>query len=247
MIPTLVRQIIRGLTKVAELGFNKAVIATDHGFILFHEQGAGNLAPRPAGTWIIEKTRCMLGKGEADSANLVMKGADLGIPGDFDNFAAPKTLVPYTRGEMYYHEGLSLQECVLPCLTVQLESSDKKPKRSAPENLILSYRQGKSERITSRRPVLDLAWPQAGLFADESEIEVALEITDHAGKTIVGWVGSCPTVNPATGGVRIKPGAAISVGLRMEEDFTGNFTVRVLDAATNARLASINLKTGYLE
>lgn len=247
MIPTLVRQIIRGLTKVAELGFDKAVIATDHGFILFHEQGAGNLAPRPSGTWLNEKTRCMLGKGEPDSANLVMKGADLGIPGEFDDFAAPKTLVPYTRGQMYYHEGLSLQECVLPCLTVQLESSDKKPKKSAPENLMLSYRQGKSDRITSRRPVLDLAWPQAGLFAEEGEIEVALEITDSTGKVSVGWVGSCPTVNPATGGVRIKPGAAISVGLRMEDDYSGSFTVRVLDASTNALLANLNLKTGYLE
>lgn len=246
MIPTLVRQIIRGLTKVAEMGFDKAVIATDHGFILFHEQGAGNLAPRPSGTWLIEKTRCMLGKGQPDSSNLVMKGRDLGIPGEFDDFAAPKTLVPYTRGQMYYHEGLSLQECVLPCLTVQLEPSDKRIKKSAPENLMLSYRQGKSDRISSRRPVLDLAWPQAGFFADEGEIEVVLEATDSTGK-VIGWVGSCSTVNPATGGVRIKPGAAISVGLRMEDDFSGSFTVRVLDAVTNALLANINLKTGYLE
>ena len=53
------RQIIRGLTKVAELGFDRAVIATDHGFVLFHEQGAGNVAPRPSGTWLVEKARCM--------------------------------------------------------------------------------------------------------------------------------------------------------------------------------------------
>jgi len=247
LIPTLVRQIIRGLSKVAEMGFDKAVIATDHGFILFHEHEAGNLAPRPSGSWFNEKTRCMLGKGEPDSANLVMKGADLGIPGEFDDFAAPKTLVPYTRGQMYYHEGLSLQECVLPCLTVKLESGDKKPKKSAPENLMLSYRQGKSDRIPTRRPALDLAWPQAGLFAEEGEIEVALEIMDSTDKISVGWVGSCPSVNPATGGVRIKPGAAISVGLRMEDDYSGSFTVRVLDAATNALLANLNLKTGYLE
>ena len=44
MIPTLVGQIIRGLTKLADLGFDHAVIATDHGFILVHEQEAGNVA-----------------------------------------------------------------------------------------------------------------------------------------------------------------------------------------------------------
>lgn len=246
MIPSLVRQIIRGLTRLSELGFEKAVIATDHGFILFHEQGAGNVAPRPSGNWLVEKSRCMLGQGQADAANLVMKRGDLGIPGDFDDFAAPKALVPYTRGQMYYHEGLSLQECVIPCLTVQLEPVGTKAKKSLPDSLVLSYRQGKSDRITSRRPVVDLAWPQAGLFAEEGEVEVAIEAVDSVGK-IVGWVGACSSANSATGGVRIKQGAAISVGLRMEDDFSGSFTVRVLDASTNVLLANLNLKTGYLE
>lgn len=246
MIPALLRQIIRGMTKAAELGFNKAVIATDHGFILFHEPGAGNVAPRPAGNWLIEKSRCMLGQGTADPANIVMKRGELGIPGDFEDFAAPKTLVPYARGQIYYHEGISLQECVLPCLTVRLEAVDKKARKSSLARLTLTYRQGKVDRITSRRPVVDLAWPQGEIFTEESEIEVALEAVDTKG-VIVGWVGSGQSVNPATGGVRIKPGTALAVGLTMEDNFSGSFTVRVLDPATNALITELKLKTGYLE
>ncbi len=246
MIPALVRQIIRGLTKVAELGFSKAVIATDHGFVLFHEQGAGNVAPRPSGIWLVEKSRCMLGKGTADSANIVMKREELGIPGDFKDFATPKALVPYSRGQIYYHEGLSLQECVLPLLTVHLKVADKKVRKSAPPRLTLTYRQGKSDRITSLRPVVDLSWPQDDLFNEEMGIEVAVEATDAKGN-VVGWVGAGQSINPATGGVQIKPGAAIAVGLKMGEDFAGNFTVRVLDPATNLLLAELKLKTGYLE
>jgi len=246
MIPNLMRQIIRGLTKVADLGFDKAVIATDHGFILLQEQDAGNVAPRPQGTWLIAKSRCMLGQGVADSANLLMKHGELGIPGEFDNFASPKALIPYSRGQIYYHEGLSLQECVLPCLTVNLVTATKKGIKSSSVRLTLTYRQGKSDRITSRRPVVDLTWPEGELFADEREIEVAIDVTDNKGNTI-GWVGSCQSVNAATGGVRIKPGAALAVGLRMETDFSGNFTVRVLDSTTNLLLAELKLKTGYLE
>lgn len=246
VIPDLVRQIVRGLTKVAELGFSKAVIATDHGFILVHEQAAGNIAPKPTGKWLVEKVRCMLGSGSADAANLVMKRESLGIPGDFEHYAAPKTLVPYSRGQMYYHEGLSLQECVLPCLIVQLDTTIKKTKKTMHANLTLTYRQGKIDQITSRRPVVDLAWPQGDLISDETEIEVAVEVTDSKGN-IVGWVGSGQSVNPATGGVRIKPGAAIAIGLRMEEEFSGNFTVRVLDPASNLLLAEIKLRTGYME
>ncbi len=246
MIPLLLRNILRGLNKVAELGFNKAVIATDHGFILFPGQEAGNVAPKPAGSWLIEKSRCLLGRGEGDAANLVMKRTDVGIPGEFKQYAVPRALVPYSRGPMFYHEGLSLQECVLPCMTVELEATSKGTKNQAKVSLTLTYRQGKIDKITSRRPVLDLAWPQANLFAQDNEIEVAIEVVDAKG-VVVGSVGSGQTVNPATGCVRIKAGTAISFGLRMEDEFSGNFTVRVLDPSTNLQHQSINLKTGYLE
>jgi hypothetical protein len=112
--------------------------------------------------------------------------------------------------------------------------------------LILSYRQGKADKITSRRPVLDLAWSQVDAFADEQEIEVAIEAVDSKGN-IVGLVGSGQTVNPATQGVRIRPGLIVNVGLRMEDNFSGTFTVRALDPATQAIIADITLKTAYLE
>jgi len=246
MIPDLLRQILRGLNKVADLGFTRAVIATDHGFILFPEQEAGNVAPKPAGKWLVEKSRCLLGQGEGDGANLVLKRSEIGIPGDFEHYAVPRALVPYSRGQLFYHEGLSLQECVLPCLTVDLEPSAKAGKKQTPASLTLTYRQGKIDKITSRRPVLDLAWPQARLFDQDNELEVAVEVADAKG-VIVGSVGSGQTVNPATGCVRIKSGSAISFGLRMEDDFSGSFTVRILDPATNLLHVSLNLKTGYFE
>jgi hypothetical protein len=246
IIPALVRLIIRGIVKAGELGYDHAVIATDHGFVLFHDQAAGDVCPKPPGEWLIQKSRCLLGEGDPESHNLVLKASEFGIPGPVRNYAVPKTLVPYSRGQIYYHEGLSLQECVLPCLTVKLESSAEAKKRSNPPSLTLTYRQGKTDKITSRRPVVDLAWPDVELFVEESEREVAIEAVDTKGK-IVGLAGTGQAVNPATGCVRIKPGSAVSVGLKMEEDFSGNFKVRVLDPSTNATLADINLKTAFLE
>lgn len=246
IIPSLVRLIIRGLVRAGELGFDRAVVATDHGFILFHDQEAGNLAPKPPGTWAIQKSRCLLGEGSADSHNVVMNAKEVGIPGQVKNYASPKALVPYSRGQIYCHEGLSLQECVLPCLTIQLETASQSKKKAAAPNLVLTYRQGKTDKITSRRPVLDLAWPEAQLFADESEREVAIEAVDSSGN-IVGVAGTGQTVNPATGCVRIKPGDALAVGLKMEDSFSGNFKVRVLDPSSNATLVDLSLKTAYLE
>ena len=243
-IPNLLRLVIRGLSRLAELGFNKAVIATDHGFILLHEQEAGNLAPKPQGNWAVQKSRCFLGEGESDSHNLVFDAKTVGIPEQVKNYAVPKALVPYSRGQIYYHEGLSLQECVLPCLTITLVSESKR-KTEIPL-LTLTYKQGKTDKINVRRPVVDLAWPNAELFLEEAEREFAIEAIDSDGR-VVGFAGSGQSVNPATGCVRIKPGAAVSIGLKMDESFSGSFKVRVLDPSSNINLAELNLKTAYLE
>jgi hypothetical protein len=244
VIPALLRLVIRGLARAAEMGFDKAVIATDHGFVLLHDQEAGNLAPKPPGNWTVQKSRCLLGEGEADSHNLVFDAKIVGIPEHAKKYAVPKTLVPYSRGQLYYHEGLSLQECVLPCLTITLESETKK--KSEIPQLTLTYRQGKTDKINTMRPVVDLAWPDADLFGEESEREFAIEAIDSEGRA-VGFAGSGQSVNPATGCVRIKPGAAVSIGLKMDESFNGSFKVRVLDPSSNINLAELNLKTAYLE
>ena len=84
------------------------------------------------------------------------------------------------------------------------------------------------------------------MFDEDYEIEVAIEGIDSKGK-VVGSVGSGQTVNPATQGVRIRPGQAISVGLRMEDEFSGTFTIRAFDPTTQAIIAELTLKTAYLQ
>ena len=243
VLPELVRQILRGVAKIEEAGFQKLVIATDHGFILVPEQGAGNVDARPPGEWLVEKSRCVLGRGEGDSSNVIFKKEHVGIRGDFSDYAVPRMLVPYVRGQVYYHEGLSLQETVLPCISVELKG---KRRASREPRLYLSYKQGKADRISSRRPFLDLAWPEGDLFTGDTGIEVAVEAVSKG--QVVGWVGSGSTVNAATQGVRITPGQITSFSLRMDDDFSGSFTVRVLDPATNKGLADeLSLKTAYFE
>ena len=84
------------------------------------------------------------------------------------------------------------------------------------------------------------------MFDQDYEIEISLEAIDSKGR-VVGSVGSGTTVNLATQGVRIRPGLAISVGLRMDDDFSGTFAVRALDPATQATISDLILKTAYIE
>jgi hypothetical protein len=43
----------------------------------------------------------------------------VGIPGDFESYAVPRTFATYVKGKSYFHEGLSLQECMLPVLCLE--------------------------------------------------------------------------------------------------------------------------------
>jgi hypothetical protein len=243
LIPDLMRQILRGIAKVEAAGFQKIVIATDHGFILMHEQAAGNVTAYPPGEWLVKKSRCVLGTGSGDGGSVLLAKEHVGIPGDFTHYAAPKGLVPYVREHLYYHEGLSLQECVLPCLSIDLI---RQTARKSSIILQLSYKQGRTDKITSRRPVIDLIWPQSELALDEGEAEIAIEALDAKG-AVIGWIASGPTVNLATQGVRIRSGQAVSISLRMDDGFSGNFTVRAYDPATQALLADLKLKTEYYD
>src|SRR5258708_5330309 len=99
--------------------------------------------------------------------------------------------------------------------------------------------------------MIDLSVFKKGLFQAD-QIEVRLEawakVPTAAGEKTVGEPASSEPVNPATGNVRVTPGHAIKVPLKMDEDFVGSFELRVLDPETRiAHAPPIKLKTNYLE
>jgi hypothetical protein len=123
---------------------------------------AGDACPKPAGDWLIEKTRCFLGTGGSfvDQSNFVIDRTKLSINGEFNQFVTPRALLAYDGRTGYFHEGLSPQENFLPCLVVNLNGL-------ATENLgaplvCISYR-GRTQ-VTTPRPSLTLEWEQEDLI-----------------------------------------------------------------------------------
>ena len=243
-LPGLLRKVQQGVHRLAEMGFTKVIIATDHGFLLIPESGPGQTVTRPAGKWLVQKTRCQLGKGVEDSGNVLFSVGHIGLTADCTHYAVPKTLALYTKGESYTHEGLSLQEAVLPCMIVDLRGWAK----SKPEKIKLevSYKQGKKSTITTQIPSLELRYPgQADLFASKP-IEVAVEVTDALNGNQVGEVSSGSSVNMATKCIRIEALQTVSFSVRMEPNFEGSFKVRVIDPSTQVVFSELTLKTDYL-
>jgi hypothetical protein len=249
LIPRILQEIVAGVAKLKRLGFEEAVIATDHGFVLLHSQAAGDTLPKPPGDWLKVKDRSLLGSGSASPGTVLFPKEHVGIRGDFAIYAVPRSFATFSARVPYFHEGLSLQECIIPVLRVTLTKQVESA--AGGFEMQVSYKAGKTNLVTTRRPMIDVSVFKQGLFQAD-QIEVRLEAwakdAEKGGEKIVGEPASSEAVNPATGNVRISPGHAIKVPLKMDEDFSGAFELRVLDPETRvAHAPPLKLKTNYIE
>lgn len=244
-IQELIKDILKGIDKLKKLGFKRIIIATDHGFMLQHEQEPGSVVPKPAGDWTIEKPRCLLGRGSANAATVAFDAADVGIKTDAPNYVVPKTLGTFQKGVLYFHQGLSLQECVLPLITIEIK--DEKPEYTPRFTITLDYKQRKTDTITSRRPMIAVSVVVDGLDLFPGLIQVQLEAYGLESGKSVGEPAACPELDSATKLLRLELGKVVKIPLKMQEDFEGRFEVKALDPINQVTYHSITLKTGYLE
>lgn len=240
-ITNALKRIRMAIHKLIERGFNEVVIATDHGFFMNTHAGAGDVCSKPAGHWLIVHDRCALGDGSADNHHLVMSTEKLGIRGDFAKFAGPETLAAYRTGLLYYHGGASLQECVVPVITMQLKVAAQPGLEKAA--VTISYKGGQ-KRIATRVPVIDVAVDSSDIFSVESDFEILLEAHDSKGE-VVGEAKAGGVVNPATGTLTLKAGEKVQVTLKMQMEFEGKFKVKALDPKTSKIHCQIDLETDY--
>jgi hypothetical protein len=242
MMPHLIRKLLAGIRNAAKLGFQRIVLATDHGFLLLDEIGPGNVVEAPSGDWAVQKNRFLLGKGSSGKGVRTLDADAVGIPIPGATYAVPAGLGAFSRGNPYYHGGMSLQECVLPVLSLDLTKGEEAKVGGRPE-VALSYKGMQGGKITTRRPMIEISVFKSGLFDEPIEFSLSA----HAGNELVGEAGACDYVNNATGLVCAKPGDAVKVPLRMDEEYQGVFEVRAVDPVTLYTYAVLKLKTDYLE
>jgi hypothetical protein len=248
MLSRLLRSLLRSLERARKLGFAKAIIATDHGFLLLPPAGAGGVAEKPKGSWELQKPRFLLGEGDRSTAGAFLAEAiSVGVPTYPKKFATPAGLGSFVAGLRYVHGGLSLQECVLPVVTIDFPSQAPKKREFG---VSLGYKGGMTNKIMTMRPSLDLSVSNPdgeGLFGGELEAEVSLIVLVKASGAEVGRVQASAGYDPGAGAFRLKPGKSIKITLAMDDEFRGAFTVSALDPLTLELFAKLELQTEYTE
>lgn len=227
--------------KLREIGFDDAIIVTDHGFFLNAHAEAGDACKKPPGTWITLHERALLGDGTADGNNFVLPVSHVGIRGDFAQIGGPRGLVAYRTGMLYFHGGASLQEAVVPVISVRLNAGAEKEQKSF--EITVTYKRG-AKKITTRLPVVEVAVKSGDLFSMGAEAEILLEAHSKSGK-VVGEAKTGGPVNPATGTITVRAGDTLQVTLKMDLDYEGKFTVKALNPTTLAAYSKLDLETDY--
>jgi len=235
------QQIGGALHKLRDLQFQDALVVTDHGFYLNTAAGAGDVCTKPSGTWVTVHERMLLGNGGGDAANVTLPAATLGIRGDWNQVAGPRAMVAYRAGQVYFHGGLSLQETLVPVISVHLAASTASAGRRP--TVTLSYKHG-AKRVTTRLPMVEVTIGSGDLFSMGSTMEILLEAHDRHGN-VVGEAKAGGPINPATQTLSVRPGDAVQVTLKMDLDFQGKFAVKALDPTTMATFGRLDLETDY--
>lgn len=228
------------VNKLRELGFQDAIIMTDHGFFLNTALEAGDVCAKPAGTWVNVHERMLLGEGSADAGNVVLSAAALGIRGDFRQIASPRAMVAYQANVVYFHGGVSLQEAVVPIITLRLRANPATVARQP--QVSLNYKRGK--RITTRRPTIEVMLAGGDLFSATTSVEIMLEAQDKNGE-VVGEAALSSLMSLSNRTLTLKPEQTVQVTLKMDMDYEGKFSVKALDPATLTTLAKLDLETDY--
>jgi len=235
------QQVRVALHKLADLGFQDAILATDHGFYLNTTLGPGDVCGKPPGAWLNVHDRLLLGDGSPSGANFVLAAGTLGIRGDFGQAAGPRAMVAYQAGVVYCHGGASLQEAVVPVIAVRLRVAE--PQAGKQPTVTLTYKRG-AKKITTRVPVFEITVGGGDLFSMDVVVDILLEAHDKAGG-VVGEAKPGGPVNAATRILSLKPGDTVQVTLKMDEEFQGKFTVKALDPRTLTTYSKLDLETDY--
>jgi hypothetical protein len=201
----------------------------------------GDRCAEPAGRWLLRKRRSLLGDlgGRSDDV-VTFQASSLTIPATIGQVCVPRGVKVFRMGSPYFHEGISLQECLVPF--VILDAVRRQPASEDAALVSVHYR---SDRFTTKIFSVQVAY--SSLVRTAMPVRVQAFVPGTA--DLVGEAADCEARDPHTGLIVLSTAERVHVPIALAPDFQGNAVeIRVLDATTPGRsYASLVLRNAILE
>jgi hypothetical protein len=222
------------IQRLAKAGIEQSVVTADHGHLFFPvDRDESMRTDAPGGDQIDLHRRCWVGRGGTTPPGCVRVAASaLGYASDLDFVFPMGSGIFKAGGDLaYYHGGPSLQELVIPVLTVRLKS--RAPASPAAGPLVVS---GLPQAVTNRifSVTLELGGPSLSLFSSSMLVRPLLMSSGRQ----VGAVGMAieGELDRATGCVMLQTGKPATVAFLLSDESIPALRVVVQDPATDAEL-----------
>jgi hypothetical protein len=229
VMDTAIGNVARAVRKLAAQGVAHIIITADHGHLFALERGDDMKTDNP-GSGLEPHRRCWIGRGGSTPAGAIrVSGAELGYATDLDViFPTGLGIFKAGGGLTYHHGGTSLQEMVIPVLTLRI------PQRVVDQapgvQVIVEY-----AAATLHNRTLSVRLTLAGnLFTEATTIRPVL----LAGSEQVGQAGMAMggEFDSSTGCVTLQPGQPADVGMLLTRYDPPSIRIVVQDPATDAVL-----------
>ena len=222
-------------------GFDMVLMMADHGYMIQPKYQAGDNMSKPVGTSVMNERRSQAGDLNGNETSWLYTPEHVGVRSQVYRFAFAKQYGVYEKNTIYFHEGLSLQEDIVPIVTVQLK--EERVKESF--RLELTYKGKNGGVVRVNRPLIELNFSSVDTLFRPEHCIVKLMVTNVSGNE-VGHVVDSSFYNETTGLISIPSECdKCKQPIEINEGVEGDIIVMALDPDTNATLASIQLQTEF--
>ncbi len=235
VMDTVIDNLARAIRKLAAVGVEHAVVAADHGHLFFpSDRDESMRIDAPGGATVDLHRRCWIGRGGATPAGCIRVAASaLGYDSDLD-LVFPSGLGVFKAGGdlAYHHGGPSLQELIIPVLTVRTKVRGSVQTSAADPIVVDNLPEAITNRIFS--VALTLGGANLSMFATAMEIRPLLMSEGRQ----VGGVGMAleAELDRATGCVKLQPNQPATIAFLLSDESASSLRVVVQDPTTDAEL-----------
>jgi hypothetical protein len=234
VMDTVIDNLARALGKLARAGIEQAVVSADHGHLFFAtDRDESMRTDVPGGDTVELHRRCWIGRGGATPTGCVrVSAAQLGYASDLELVFPIATGVFKAGGDLaFHHGGPSLQELVIPVLTVRTKTPvSGRPSTEPVEASSLPA------AITNRIFSVTFVYGAKQMQLGATGIQVRALLMS-AGKQ-VGAVGMAVDAefDRVTGTLSLEPNKPVILVFRLSDDSAASLRVIVQDPTTDAEL-----------
>lgn len=236
VMDTVIDNLARAIRKLAGAGIEHAVVTADHGHLFFPtDRDESMRTDAPGGDTVELHRRCWIGRGGSTPPGCMrVTAGELGYASDLDFIFPVASGVFRAGGDLaFHHGGTSLQEMVIPVVTIRSKSREAPRAKSGACPIAVS---AAPEVITNRIFSVTFGFSEKQLSFDAMAISVRpLLISDGHQVGKVGMAVDAEFDN-GTGCVTLMPDKPATVAFQLIDETVDTLRVVIQDPATDAEL-----------